>query len=291
MSTAYFDIARTTDGRLWTLCDTDVVHRVRCVPPDELWSCTQHTLRIVGFPQHAEFIYHLYRRGCRLLLASPHTVGVTLHDSPYRTLWMMPRCRAPRWAGGWAPMTSVEAATYRVLARQDLSDAICQHPLWRYLSFIDGVCPAACTRVMRYVVDPRWFGSADDPSRAGKLLGYLGVQPRMFAKMALCQWTGRMPRLQAVLHAWRGGVQQPLDSPGNFLGRIYAGGGETWFAAMRASRKFVMYMYWTWQQLQYEARYGVKWQMFMPERFFKTQTELLAFYRHYDNLTSFTAIQ
>lgn len=239
-------------------------------------------LRMLGVRTSAPWICWAVERGYRMEVAGVRAVRVGTATAPAAVLSRMEDCRVPAAYGGWHVVTSVDLATYRMLTSPDQAAVLAvQHPVMRYLLFIPGLDLAAVSRLLCEVIDPRWYVVPEHPYRVATLQAYLGVSPRNLWELRRGDARRRSTaRLQLVRQAWVAGEHYPLTMPGNFLQRIYVRGGCTARSCLRACRRFVLYLHHAWLQVLHEASYGYPNQMFIPEAFFASPEEIVAFREH-----------
>lgn len=196
------------------------------------------------------------------------------------------------------------------------------HPAWPALSFIVGLNWKTVCRLLGIILDPRWYIDIEYPNRTSRLESFLGVNMKTQAAVSslfklvnpvddgpekitqelenrteyevrnierctivqYCWW--RQPDdMQELIVAGKGGTPQshvsPLDLPGGFLWRIWESHGSSPKGVLRTSQQFLRFLRDTWLDAIYADTVGDR--LFIPEYFFKSEFERLAFRAHMDS--------
>lgn len=255
------------------------------------------SVRLLGIARNANLISALYARKKHRKLGSIQVAGPNVCESPLelddpaltfrrmREAFVAPSC------GGWHEMTDIDAAVYSLILRiqqeAEWFDILGRvyyelHPIYKSMQCVTTISHQAVAHLMTVIIDPRWYVDRRKPENATKLKLFLGLTPktqRMVSDSANIVFRGRTLRCAMVLNCWR--TQSPdsvdYDEPGNFLWRIWrnAGGGAK--GDLRASQAFIGYLQTHWLQAFTAAR-GVTSELFLPDRFFKTDAEKQAYF-------------
>jgi hypothetical protein len=188
------------------------------------------------------------------------------------------------------------------------------HPAWRPLSFITSLNKVAVAQVLGYILDPRWHVAPEHPDRAGRLEGFLGLDPKTQAGVS---GAGRQRRhhqqCQAVLDSWKDTRYEPAvreaferttpiplnetDVPGHapcdFAWRVWGmrlGIGllgsrvdAPTIADLRASQMFIRFLRLVWLSELYRDSLAMPEQnapLFRLSDFFKHPAEAAAYVQH-----------
>lgn len=249
-------------------------------------------VRMIGSHANAKLVTMLHRRclmSGSLELASPLICGTAVERATAEAaLYWMRQCKLPSSLGGWHPLTDLDYPAYAMIRQlqddstfNDHVEALLKvHPAWHDLKFIETISPDWVAWLLTFIIDPRWYIDPDRPDRVSKLQSYLGLTPKIMARVVEGDHeAGAASRCRAVLGAWsdNGPPATAVDyeSPGNFLWRICKSAGAGIRGLVRASQKFVVYLRHTWLQ----ALYG-RTELFMPEMLFKRADEIEAYKAH-----------
>mgnify|MGYP000872902299 CR=1 FL=1 len=251
--------------------------------------------RIVGTQQNAQLITLLHRQariGDTLEVASPLLCEAYPSVTPERVLQQMRRCQLPPSRGGWHLLTSLDAPAYELvyLLQQDahfstrVGDCLRTHTAWQPLSFIHSVQPSHVAWLLSFIVDPRWFLDQQHQQRSAKLRAYMGLTPATL-RLALTRDISAdsclppvVGRCRSVIGAWYRTPRPSaadMELPGNFLWRVYAASGDHFKGMLRACQQLINYLRNAWLALL-----AGRSELFMPECFFKTTTEIEAYQSH-----------
>lgn len=256
-------------------------------------------IRTLGIPQNAELITALYLRRRKNEISAVEVAGPNIcesHDELQDPELVIHRMRATALAsacGGWHTVTEADYLTYSLISRMartgDAFDSTTAayyqaHPAQQALSFIPTLSREHAARVLKTIVDPRWYVDRRSPERNGKLALYMGLTPDVQKRVSDATkliHKGRDIRCGLVLEAWKG--QHPgsvdLADPRNFLYRVYKAAGEGVRGDLRASQTFLRYLRYNWLAAL-ERRGGAKDGLFAPDMFFKTPGEQEAYKQH-----------
>lgn len=255
------------------------------------------SVRILGVPQNAELIAALYSRKKHKKLGSIYIAGpnvceslLELDDPPLafrrmRDAFMATSC------GGWHQMTDGDAAVYNLILRMnrqsDWFDIIGRayyemHPVYKAVNFIPHIEHRNVAQLMTTIIDPRWYVDRRRPENPNKLKLFLGLTPktqRRVSDAGKIVYKGRDLRCAIVLNCWKTVAADAVDFdlPANFLWRIYRANGGGLRGDLRASQAFVGYLRSHWLEGIASHR-GLQNELFLPEKFFKSDTERQAYY-------------
>lgn len=248
-------------------------------------------VRMVGSHANARLITMLHRR-CQaaglLEVVSPLICGTASERTTAAvSLYRMRQCNLPSSLGGWHRITDLDYPAYAMIRQfqddNEYNDHVLAllkcHPAWHDLKFVSTMSAEWAAWLLTFIIDPRWYIDRQYPDRISKLQAYLGLTPKIMARVADGDHAaGAASRCRAVLGSWYDlGPPEDVEyeSPGNFLWRIYnsAGGGPR--GMLRASQKFIVYLRQTWLQ----AISG-RAELFMPEMLFKRPEEVAGYKIH-----------
>ena len=256
-------------------------------------------IRVIGTANHASLLAELYTRISRgdlkLLEVAGPNICASLAElaDPELTLHRMRSSTLPPACGGWRTFTVRDYMTHLMISRmQQSGDAFDMHVAVAYhahparfaLSFIPTISEQHAARVLKEIVDPRWYVDRRAPERQGKLELYMGLTPDVQKAVSddsklICG--ARALRCATVLEAWKTAHPGAIDlqNPGNFLYRIYKTAGCGTKGDLRASQAFLRYLRFNWLDAL-DVRKGAKDGLFAPDMFFKTPTERAAYELH-----------
>lgn len=256
-------------------------------------------VRTLGVPQNAELITALYLRRRKNEVISVEVAGPNICEAPEELTdpeLVIHRMRATALAsacGGWHTVNEADYLTYALIARmQRTGDAFDSttsayyhaHPVQQALSFIPTLSSENAARLIKTIVDPRWYVDRRSPERNGKLALYMGltpdVQKRVSDSTKLIH-KGRDLRCGLVLETWKNQHPGSVDlvDPRNFLYRVHKAAGEGVRGDLRASQTFLRYLRYNWLAAL-ERRTGARDGLFAPDMFFKTPGEQEAYKQH-----------
>jgi hypothetical protein len=256
-------------------------------------------IRVLGVPQNAELITALYLRRRKNEIASVEVAGPNICESreelddPEIVIHRMRTNILASACGGWHTINEDDYLTYALVARmQRTADAFDSttaayyqaHPVYRALSFIPTLSAENAAKLVKIIVDPRWYVDRRSPERGGKLALYMGLTPDVQKRVSDSSkliHKSRDVRCDIVLETWKSQHAGSIDlvDPRNFLYRIYKAAGEGWRGDLRASQAFLRYLRYNWLAA-IERRTGVKDGLFAPDMFFKTPGEQGAYKQH-----------
>lgn len=265
---------------------------------DRNWLSRERSIRVLGLVANAALIKELYVRQLSQLIGRIELAGPLVCETaaercnPEIALFRMRQCLLSASLGGWHAMTERDYPSYALASylagTDDYADEhavriLQTHPAWPDLTFIRGVDPRNCARLLARTLDPRWYINPQFPERVAKLDEFLGLDPKTVHAVSDSKRTpggGREQRCRITLGSWKtndppGTAERSI--PANFLWR-------TWFAAgggpkgdLRASQQFVAYLRHTWLQALCKGQVN---NLFAPDLLFKTLEERSAYLAH-----------
>lgn len=224
-------------------------------------------VRLLGVPGNAELIVRLYRtralrhESCvqRIELGAPTLLARAVdRDCPHKALLALWQSEPSALAcGGFHDMAAVDLPSYALVASLrgpgpgGLDRAVRVlpgHPAWPALSFLPHLSRPTAVRLLAEIVDPRWYRHPFRPHRVSRLLGYLGVSPDNMRAYTGVGVPGRhYGRAALVLDTWF-----DINRLGNsrqdaaFLDRVFLTAADPAAGLLRASRRFVRFLYEVW---------------------------------------------
>jgi len=224
-------------------------------------------------------------RGGRVEAVGPGRVGGPAETpaGAARTIYCMQQAARARGPAGWRIVTQGEYVTYAIAARLGchgfdgrVAELLEQHPAWRSLCFVHGLAIPAVAMLLAEIVDPRWFADADNPDRVSRLFAFLGLCPRIQQRVyshggGTCK---RARRCTVVLQAWSSFPPQPETGGSTFLWRVREAVGGGALGDLRASQRFILFLYHSWLAGLYAGDKSIDGSLFDPELFFKNSDEL-----------------
>jgi hypothetical protein len=253
-------------------------------------------VRLLGIPQNADLIVNLYARKRKRELGTIYVAGPNVCESmlelndPFVTVRRMRSVFVAASCGGWHELSDADAAVYSLISRMQRSndwfDVLGRvyfesHPLFKGLNAVGGLSYKNTASLMALIVDPRWYVDRRRPDNPGKLCLYLGLTPKTQGRVSDCKKIvskGRDLRCAMVLSCWK--TQSPdtvdFDAPENFLWRIWQAAGGGVKGDLRASQAFVGYVRDKWLDALV-SRQGLREELFLPDKFFKTTAEKQAY--------------
>lgn len=255
--------------------------------------------RILGVPQNAELMCSLYLRQHKkevhaIDVAGPNILNnFTELDQPELVLQRMRSTELSPAAGGWHQLSMHDYPIYAALAKKLRSGFVFDdstrayfhlHPAYKALLFIPSLAEEYCASLVTEIIDPRWYVNRQAPESPKKLELFLGLTPSIQQRVSnpgQILTKKRDIRCSAVLSAWKSEdpVKVDLANPANFLYRIWHFCGGGWRGDLRASQAFVRYLCDNWLA-RLDSRRGAQDGLFLPDRFFKTADERLAYEQH-----------
>ena len=184
----YLYIYVDEDGRLWMLDDAKVPMRT-----DMQWLCeSDHdgapvhhagNIRSFGTVWNAPLLVRLFEEHpkWRYEVASPNFCRPGEQGNPETSLYRMLQCYWPASAGGWHRFSQIDVDTYRLIGVEDenkIDELMRAHAIWPRMSFIRSIRSVDLARLMRRLLDPRWFydWTSDDVVRP--IARHLGLPDR-----------------------------------------------------------------------------------------------------------------
>lgn len=282
----------TVDGRgmVWLLSGG----RMPCSSGQDALSFVQGELyrgydcvRVPGTQLNAELIKELYHvklqeKFPRLEVCGPLAYeDVDDREDPELLLHHLRRVQLPPSLGGWHEFSIKDYPSYSLAAHLqggletgDYTDRLLQaHPVWPYLTFIEGIDWPSCSRLLAAILDPRWHM---DPCSGtdSQLDHFLGL-----AHHQAGDDSARGQRYRVVMDCWKRSADTvTLDGPGNFLWRIWVAQGGGAFGDLAVCREFVDYLKMTWTMTLCTNHQACE--LFIPEFFFEREDEVLAYRAH-----------
>jgi hypothetical protein len=260
-----------------------------------------YNVRVVSTPINAAFIIDLYEHRLKrsfqsLEVCSPLCcLDPADRDDPEVMLYSMRKFRRPPSLGGWHEFETRDLPSYllscyfvdvekamdfresRRYPTNYAHDIMYHHPVWPYLSFIEGLNVELAAELVAGILDPRWYTDPLSDSNDGdRLEQFLGLYPGVTKEIA----TTRSKRYQLVLGCWKNsnGAMLKADGPRGFIWRVWAskGGGEK--GDIAACKCFVNYLRLTW--IMSLCSGSQSRHLFVPLYFFSNRDEIEAFAEH-----------
>lgn len=256
---------------------------------------------VVATPDNTELILEVYLKkhhdpNFRLYICTP----LLCHSASERADPEVVLVRSRRFMlasslGGWHQFGAHDYPSYMLAVQErrgEVSDQSLQilhnHPVWPALSFASSE-QHACARLIAVIRDPRWYIDQHHPERTARLEAYLGLtvhNVRMAYSGAAHSYKSRQfnPRCRIVMDCWHRCMESVMQSdpslqaPGNFVYRVWAKHATTdpIKGQLRAAQTFLRFLRHTWLDSLYHGGDG----LFVPEYFFKSESEIGAFKKH-----------
>lgn len=254
-------------------------------------------VRLIGSRQNAALIVRLFveqqQSGLAVELGTPRLASSRKQrDSSAALLVSLCNLSASpnQWCasiGGWHAVTESEAAIYQAVSRQQAldegwADALHEHPLWAFLTFIPHLDRGKVSQLLVTLRDPRWYVDAQDPDSQKTLWAYLGLRRLESVPEARA-------RAQLVKDCWKTTAEPPScsEAPGGFLWRRWLDKADVPAVAdLRASQCFVEYLRQVWLEHVYQERRKGAEALFVPEYFFEREDVPAAYRAHLANFHS-----
>ena len=253
-------------------------------------------VRLLGIKQNAGLISALYSRKKQRKLGSVYLAGPNVCESPLEledpglTFRRMREAFAAPSCGGWREMTDADAAVYGLITRIqqepdwfDIRGRLYYetHPAFKITNFIKTISHRDVAQLLATVIDPRWYVDRRRPDNGAKLKLFLGLTPKTQRRVSAADKVisrGRDLRCAMVLNCWKTVDPATVDfeHPQNFLWRIWKNAGADAKGDLRASQAFIGYLQTNWAQALVAAR-GAPSELFLPDKFFKTDAEKQAY--------------
>jgi hypothetical protein len=253
-------------------------------------------VRLIGIKQNADLISALYLRKKHRKLGSVYLAGPNVCESPLEledpglTFRRMRESFAAPSCGGWREMTDADAAVYGLITRIqqepdwfDIRGRLYYetHPVFKIAKFIKTISHRDVAQLIATIIDPRWYVDRRRPDTGAKLKLFMGLTPKTQRRVSaadkvICR--GRDLRCAMVLNCWKTVDPATVDfeHPQNFLWRIWKNAGADAKGDLRASQAFIGYLQTNWAQALVAAR-GAPSELFLPDKFFKTDAEKQAY--------------
>ena len=251
-------------------------------------------VRVIGTHQNASLISKLYQ--AHLVAGLPEAVDVQVgspamapYKNPVALLSAMWRASVDRTAVNsyWATLNSNDYAAFALMAavnEHGVGDkaihAARYHPAWPAVSFIWKFDPIAAIKLLVDIGDPRWFQHPVKPSRLSRLYAYLGLN--LANVRVMCQDSTlpgpNIDRAVNVIHVWRSATESYAEAkqPRAFLDRIEVSHKDLAHGALAASQRLIRFVREVWMA----NRSDDPEVQFLPERFFRHEDEIDAYFRH-----------
>lgn len=257
-------------NRVWVADRTDAPKRTRHFSQDYVRNVgieDGRVVRILGTYRNVSLIRRVYEsfrgRLGRVELATPR-VCATLSEltTPEIAMLRMRQCALVSSLGGWHAMSDADFWSYLIadLVAEGISSAVAsrvmklvrRHPVWPYASFVRGMTVSNLAHVIGTVLDPRWFIDPEVPSRVSYLESYLGLSPKVQARVddqrhividkaeQRCWW---------VSQCW---YRDPppgdaeMEIPGNWLWLTWRHFGRGTIGKLRASQRLLSFLRHAW---------------------------------------------
>lgn len=302
-TTTYLRLHQSPEGIVW-YGDHDVIAASSGLQPAAFIGSgvirPDSVIRILGLSENADLVSELYRQraglpsGVHIQLGSP---AVCSGGEPEETL----TCT---WYAGlsddvpcrWFEMTAADYVTYLLLSKfnhnggrvNDECRRILQHhPAWPAIRFLPYCDEEMACRLIRLIVDPRWFTHNLHPSRPSRLYSYLGLTPGNANAFVYNEFAaGRYyDRFKVTTLLWfppdEYRKQIEMFSPRSFLLRVMASVKLPEQGVLSASRKFVRFARDVWLH-ERQPSLG----LFVPGSFFSSDDERDAYIEHRQLLAS-----
>jgi hypothetical protein len=297
------------DGTVWYGDDSQMATHSNLRPDDFIRELTANwalesikTIKMVGVPSNAGLITILQQKRSanqalakqqQVLLGSPAAVpGVGPPENPSAILRQLWQPEASQMLPGmWHSMHSNDYCVYAMLkefsaANFNVSETMRRiaryHLIWPALTFVESLNPSAACQLLCAIVDPRWYQHPSHPSRLTRLYSYLGLTPRNAESfLGLCTPGHNYGLAALAMSAWYDVGHLTSGPDGNFLARRFWRYTERWEGLLRATQRFVDFVWFTWitaMQSSHPELIG-----FQPRKFFGNQAEGAAFERHIRN--------
>lgn len=181
-------------------------------------------VRLIGSRSNAHLVCDLARRQLRgdletVQVCSPVVVAGVVRLNPEAVLYALRGWGSVPSLGGWHCLEPSELLNYRlaVLLQQpavsptSVLELVRQHPLYRPLSFFQGLDEQALAQLFSEILDPRWHVDVTDPDSSWPLERFVGLRGPVTE--------ATLQRRKLVADCWRGALQVPKDQPGAYFAR------------------------------------------------------------------------
>jgi hypothetical protein len=255
------------------------------------------TARVLGVRENAALLVALQcfrgpgfsADGLRFQLASPGALPASCRLEPAEVLqhlWQPP----PALAASFHLMGREDYCTYAMIdqmsGKDDVGEAarkiVAYHPAWPPLSFVAGFSREDACRLVREVVDPRWYRHEEHPGRWTRLFNYMGLVPaNVAAYLGEGEPARHYGRALVVLRSWY--EHQMADRRGRniFLWERYSRHDSKVRGLLEAGKRLLFLVVLLWQN----AVTGPHPELtFDPKKFFGSGVEAAAFASHMNRL-------
>lgn len=236
IDSSYLKVTSNEDGNIWIIDGDKMPKKVSSSPEefigDVMGSDKHKFVRVLASPVNYNLITKLCGLKAKGQIESLQIATPSLMQSkrPESSLLRMRLCTLPASLGGFHESTTDDFAIYtmarlaRVLKTVELkiesckgkvpikvrnehskvvlamTEAVTNHSVWPYLSFIDSIDPVIAGVVLASIGDPRWFINPDRPDRLSKLYSWMGLSgdrscpDKVYRKntIMLCWYGGNM---------------------------------------------------------------------------------------------------
>lgn len=250
-------------------------------------------VRVLGVRENANLIVALQH--CRtanfvtqrVQLAPPTALPAVARTDPRKVLhylWQPPA----HLAGAFKWMQRQDFCTYAMIDQMAIEKngavgeaarrILAYHPVWPGLAFVNGFSKDDACRLVREVVDPRWYRHETRPGRWNKLFLYMGLTPENAAAFMTGSEPGRnFERAKVVLHSW---YKHQEGTPGvrsAFLWHAYRSQKTRETGLLAAGKRLLQLVATLWSHAVSPPHPEFR---FDPKRFFCDDDEAAAFAAH-----------
>lgn len=253
-------------------------------------------------------------------VCSPMVCRVAKHrKDPYAILHRMRLFKRASSLGGFHEVTDLDYRSYRLAAHlaagrkyeQETLDLLRDHPAWTPIAFVESLRKVPVATLLATIIDPRWYVDETSPNSVARLNEFLGLTPRTQSGVFGIKTPGRHHhRCQNVLNCWKNprfeseiadrfdlappqpifGSELPGFAPYDFIWRAWGDHqnmgnpnlepGDPVKAELRASQRFIMFLWLTWLNELYRDKDSMPdcgASLFRPADFFKHEIEVQAY--------------
>jgi len=198
---------------------------------------------------------------------------------PVAVVYRMRQCLLPSSLGGWHQFTNYDRASYELLtlpAEAALS-ALPRHPAWNVANFVSPVSMTGVVRVLKRMVDPRWFIDPSASDSDARLLRHFHLQKCILRAIESGKLRIDCTRLIDVHNCWSSSSPITNDA-GDFVRRRAAIAESRQSGQFEASKLFLRFLAKAWhQELIWKEESHTE--IFLPGEFFQGR-EVDAWNRH-----------
>lgn len=253
-----------------------------------LWKLEQR-IQVAGSVFNARLLKELFEMRLKEEFGLLEVCSPFCSDSfePDRLLFNMRRCHTPVSAGGWHIFTIKDYVSYAIAATYKdsnkysdyIANLISAHPIWPYMSFIEGIDPESFSLIVADTLDPRWHTDVGlNYTEGANFSRFLGVANKVptntDTSLPAC-------RFRLLLKCWKGDAPKDIiknNDPRTFLWRTWFTnkGGDS--GDLAATRRFAEYLRLIWLMVLCDTAQAPH--LFVPKYFFDNAIEVEAFYSH-----------